>query len=203
MRAAMVACNVAGTLTSHPLRGYAPDALQHATFGEFANDLLLKNGYRGSTIVWPNASTGVGEQLETMAVLSTMHPRPWRSLILWAVADQHQRGRLRDHRDQHRLATSSSMGVLNDKDRWAFAGQRAAFTARSTPPTSIGSMGGKQYSGRRCPAVVKQHILEVPRRGRSALDHRASCASRTSTPVGARDSRAGMEETWLAACRRW
>ena len=50
MRAAMVACNVAGTLTSAPsaVDLYAPRLpFQHATFGEFAHDLLREERITG------------------------------------------------------------------------------------------------------------------------------------------------------------
>ena len=69
--------------------------------------------------------------------LSTGHPAQ-RPSIFGAVGDQHQRGRLRDHREelgQHRLADLiDPVRVLNDIDRWGVAGQRGGIDQRGQPP---------------------------------------------------------------------
>jgi hypothetical protein len=69
--------------------------------------------------------------------LCPMHPHKC-TLILGAVRDQHQRGRLRYHREEpgeHRLADLvNPVRVLDNKDRRFGAGQRRGIDQRRQPP---------------------------------------------------------------------
>ena len=135
----------------------APRAARHAR-PDRARSPRRKTDYRRpcSTIVWPScADRGVrpeqlGDQCCGLRIaqrrkgdrLRTVHPRQ-RPLVFGTVGDQHQRGRLRDHREeigQHRLADLiDPMRVLNDIDRRGFAGQRRGIHQRGQPPpTRIG-----------------------------------------------------------------
>src|SRR5271166_3810359 len=145
MRAAMVACKVTGTLTSPTSAAdrYAPGAPRSTPRSASSRTISsAKNGLPAalSAIFWPSAPTeGFGPiSSETSAAvsesfsgarangLSTGHPAQ-RAPILGAVGDQHQRGRLRDHREkpgQHRLADLvNPVRVLDNKDRRFDAGQ--------------------------------------------------------------------------------
>ena len=126
---------------------------QHATLGQFAHDLLgekrITGGPLGDRLAQSDNRGVRPEQLTNQCCslritqrrkgygLCTVHPRQ-RSLVLGAVGDQHQRGCLRDHREeigQHRLADLiDPMGVLNDIDRRGLAGQRGGIHQRGQPP---------------------------------------------------------------------
>ena len=116
--------------------------MQHTALGQVAHDLLgeerVTGGPLGDRVAQPTHRRVRPEQLRDQCRglritqrrkgyrLCAVHPAE-RPLVLGAVGDQHQRGRLRDHREeigQHRLADLiDPMGVLNDIDRRGFAGQ--------------------------------------------------------------------------------
>ncbi len=161
MRAAMVACNGGGHIhLGNFCRRHVCARLpaQHATLGQIAHDLFGEERITGgparrSSGPMPRTEGSCPEQLRDQCCglritqrrkgygLSTVHPRQ-RPLVLGAVGDDHQRGRLRDHGEeigQHRLADLiDPMGVLNDIDRRGFPGQRRGIHQRGQPPpTSI------------------------------------------------------------------
>ena len=144
MRAAMVACTVAGMLTSAHIgrRDVAARlSLQHTALGQVAHDLLGEKrvpggpfddqgGQPGHRGVRPDqfadqraglriAQRGQGDGLRTLTRLR-------RPRVLGAVGDQDQRGGLRDHGEevgQHRLADLvDPVRVLDDVDRRGLPG---------------------------------------------------------------------------------
>ena len=150
MRAAMVACSVAGTLTSaaSAVDMYAPRCPCSTPRSASSRTISsAKNGLPaallGDRLAQPD-SRGVRpeqfrDQCRRLRItqrrkgyrLRTVHPRE-RPLVVGPVGDQHQRGRLRDNRQeigQHRLADLiDPMGVLNDIDRRDLRANEAAFT---------------------------------------------------------------------------
>jgi hypothetical protein len=85
-----------------------------------------------------------------------------RPLILGAVGDQHQRRRLRDHREelgQHRLADLiDPMGVFDDIDRRGLACQGCAIDQRgqAPPPRIRVDLGQRNVGIGDAQQVIKQ-----------------------------------------------
>ena len=231
MRAAMVACSVAGTFTSaaSAVEMYAPGCPRSTPRSASSRTISsAKNGLPAarSAIVWPSPPTegsgpsssvisaAVSESLSgARAIVCAPCTRVNAPAIFGAVGEQHQRGRLRDHRKevgQHRLADLiDPMGVLNDIDRRGFAGQRRGIHQRGQPPpTSIGiDLPAEQYPGRRCPAG-HQRAANPPglRREPGRALHRGRPARqdpRPRWPRAAAARRHGRGPGWCATRRRW
>ena len=231
MRAAMVACSVAGTLTSatvavaHGMRHGSPRSTPRSASSRTISS--AKNGLPAalSAIVWPNAvNEGSGPSSSaTSAVdlritqgrkgygLRIGHPAQ-RALIFRTIGDQHQRGRLRDHREevgQHRLADLiDPMGILNDIDRRGFTGQRGGIDQRGQPPpTGIGIDPRKSNIGigdaqqvikqQPSPRGLRQEPGRALGRGRPARQD-----PRRRWPRAAAAPRHGRGPGWCATRRR-
>ena len=229
MRAAMVACSVAGTLTS--ALSAVDDVCarlpaQHAALGQFAHDLLeRRTDFRrpcrrssgpdcANRWVRPSSSSSSAAVSESLSgaramVCAPCYPRQ-RSLILGAVGDQHQRGRLRNHGEelgQHRLADLiDPVRILNDVEPPARCGPtRRRSPARSTaadahpdrsraaprPDRAMPSRSSKQHH---ILGVCVGNLCAHPcARGLQRQDR--------STPVAARSSRATSMERNLTGMR--
>ena len=149
MRAAMVACSVAGTVTSAPLRSIrirpAPRAVRRVRPVR-ARSPRRRTGYRRlcrrssgpvhrqrgparaaprSVLRFLDHSAAQGHGLCTGDLGQC-------AVIFRTIGDQHQRGCLRDHHEelgQHRLADLiDPMGILNDKIAGDSRANNAAFT---------------------------------------------------------------------------
>ena len=230
MRAAMVACNVAGTLTSatSAVDMYAPRSPRSTPRSASSRTISsAKNGLPAarSAIVWPSPPTeGSGpSSSETSAAVSESlngaramvcapcHLRQCAA-IFRAVREQHQRGRLRDHREelgQHRLADLiDPMGVLNDIDRRGFTRQRRGIHQCGQPPPTRIRIDPRQvqHPDRRSPAG---HRRAANPRGRRREPGRALGRGRPARqdrrhqmPRAAAARRHGRGPGWCATRRR-
>ena len=150
MRAAIVACRVAGTSTSAAHRRDTRRRRarpQHAAFGEIAHDLLgeerIAGGPFGDVAAPTRATDGSSPSSSVISVDDLLNHssgasaivcapgiRAKRAAVFRAVGDQHQQRRLRDDRKkvgEHRLAgLVDPVRVLDDVDRRVVRASAAA-----------------------------------------------------------------------------